>query len=299
LKKCYNIALLLIFIISTSVINNSSFGAPFQNNNEVKRSTNETQSLKYEQSVKIFTDIGIPIITVAATIVGGLFTAKYIVGNWQKRKETSEIRNEILKGYTVSFKVYVTLMDTFVARIVMEFAKLSNDKPNNKPALSELLPWGYTFKELDYYSKKIPTNSSFQDYEGNSYKEDIIEEKFKKLYNFNKKCYVDFEYDILKKFRDKNEIEFKNDFYKTRGTVLEFAASLNQYYAKNTNLSDEFSGMWQYMMSCYILVNKIIHSKKEQEFIDLIRNYNESAEFLYDMLLTFEKKLIRTTIVIE
>jgi hypothetical protein len=56
--------------------------------------------------------------------------------------------------------------------------------------------------------------------------------------------------------------------------------------------------MWEYMMGCYILVNKIMISKDEEEFIKLLNQYNKSAEFLYDMMSNYEQKLISNKIVI-
>lgn len=270
--------------------------ASIQNENETKYSNIQTNNLVDEYNYfKMFTEIGIPIITLLA----GIISAKYIVGSWQTRKEISDIRKEILKNYTLSFKNYVTLIDTFVAKLVMQFAKFTNDKPNNKTALSEILPWGYTYNDLNYYSKKVSTDSNLRDFKGEAYKEEIIKEKFEQLEDVNKKCYIDFESKKLDEFSDDNK-EFIKIFYQTRDKVLEFKASLAQYYKDDPNrtLVDEFDAMWEYMMGCYILVNKIMISKDEEEFIKLLNQYNKSAEFLYDMMSNYEQKLISNKIVI-
>jgi hypothetical protein len=252
---------------------------------------------------KTFTDIGIPLITLGV----GAITSKYVLGSWQTRKEISDIRKNILDNYTKSFKNYVTLMDTFVAKLVMKFAKLTNENPNNKTALSEILPWGYTFNDLDYYSKKVPIDRNLRNYEGKIYTKEKIERNFKKLEYENKKCYIHFESKILNEFKDdefkkdKDNEGFKNLFYNTREKVMEFKASLSQYYKDDPNRSlvEEFNAMWEFMMSCYILVNKIMDSKDEEEFIKLLKQYNEYVEFLYDMMLNYEQKLISKKIVIE
>ena len=73
----------------TSVMIESSFETSFQNNNETNNSIIQNDRQDYQQDyIRIFRDIGIPIITILA----GLISAKYIVGSWQERKEKSDIR---------------------------------------------------------------------------------------------------------------------------------------------------------------------------------------------------------------
>jgi hypothetical protein len=66
--------------------------------------------LTVEQINSLITLIG-TIIT-AGIGVGG---ARWIVSKWQARKDISEIRKEVLRNYTISFKNHVNLMDNFVA----------------------------------------------------------------------------------------------------------------------------------------------------------------------------------------
>jgi len=127
---------------------------------------------------KTFTEIGIPLITLAGTLRGGVLSAKYIVGRWQTRKELSDIRRAILINYTNSFKNYITLMDTFVAKLVMEFAELISNKPSNKTTLSELLPWGFTFNDLDYYLHNVSKDRNLTNFKNKSYEDQVIKEKF-------------------------------------------------------------------------------------------------------------------------
>lgn len=46
---------------------------------------------------------------------------------------------------------------------------------------------------------------------------------------------------------------------------MEFKAILAQYY-KDQDLVEEFDAMWEFMMGCYMYINKIIMSKNEQDF---------------------------------
>ena len=61
-------------------------------------------------------------------------------------------------------------MDTFVAKLVMEFAEFTSNKSSNKTRLSELLPWGYTFNDIEFYSNKVPANGKFTNYKNEKYK---------------------------------------------------------------------------------------------------------------------------------
>jgi hypothetical protein len=189
-------------------------------------------------------------------------------------------------------------MDTFIAKLVMEFAQLKNNKPNNKTALSELLPWGFTFYDLNYYSNNFRKDKNLTNFKNDVYDEKVIKEKFKKLEDATNESYINFEPEKLKEFKHKNELNFQNDFYQTRNKLMGFKANLSQYYADSNNLSNEFSAMWEYMMACYILVNKILICEDEQKFIELLKKYNKLAEFLFDMMINYERKLISKKIVI-
>lgn len=246
------------------------------------------------QDLHTFRDIGIPLITLAGTLGGGVLSARYIVGKWQTRKEISDIRKGILINYTNSFKNYVTLMDTFVAKLVMEFAEFTSNKSSNK-TISELLPWGFTFNDMEFYSDKVPVHGKLTNYKNEKYDKAAITNKFEDLQVASSKgMYLNFDLNKLNEFKYKNEFSFKDDFYNTRSKVFEFKANLSQYYGEieSSALSDEFSAMWEYMMGCYMLVNRILFTTDEQGFIELLKKYNSLAEFAFDMMINFERKLI-------
>lgn len=245
---------------------------------------------------KIFIDVGIPLVT----IVVGVFSAKYIVGSWQSGKDISDLRKGILGDYTISFKNFVVLIDTFVLKLVMQLLKTDNENPE-KPRLSSLLPWEYTLNDLKYYSQKVPEDKNLIEFgiRPRPYKKKTIVKRFNDLYDENINCYIDFDSESLNKFRAENVPQFHKRFYDIRDEVTEFSARIRQYYDKSEPLYEEFSGMWEYMIGCYVLLNKILNSKTEEEFIALVNKYNSHAEFLFDMMLNFEQKLISEKIVIE
>ena len=168
------------------------------------------------------------------------------------------------------------------------------------------MPWEYTYKDLIKYANKIREGKNLIDIkevipedEKQQYKKELIAQELEELCRENNNCYIDFSSQVLDKFKNNNEPAFQERFYNTKDIVAGFSGRLSQYYKEDSGiLNDEFSVLWEYMMGCYILVNKILNSKSEEEFIDLLKKYNKSAKLLFYMMLNFEKKLIREKIVI-
>src|SRR3954447_9579838 len=105
----------------------------------------------------------VPIITAGIALVG----TKWVVSDWQKRKDKSEIKKEILKNFNF-FKNRALLMDNFVAELISKYAKFENSltakehraqmpvrvRPKEH-RLSNLLPWHWSYEDLDYYSEQM------------------------------------------------------------------------------------------------------------------------------------------------
>ena len=280
----------LIFILLTSNMVLFPVVASNPTANEINNSNAQTPTTQVNEFdyIRLFTDIGIALIT----LLGGIFSARYIVNRWQTKKEISDLRKQILIAYADSFHNYATLMDNLVVKLVMEFAQLKNNNLSNKPILSKLLPWGYTFDDLNYYSDKVPKDENLTDFKDNVYEKKVIQQKFQNLTKANRETYIQFEVEKLNDFRNENEANFKKDFYETRKKLMGFKAYLGQYYEDSKNLISEFSAMWEYMMACYILLNKILISENEQQFIESLEKYNTSVEFLFDMMVNYERKLV-------
>jgi hypothetical protein len=198
-------------------------------------------------------------------------------------------------------------METFVLKLVLELVNIDNQNSLNKPRLSNLMPWEYTYENLIEYANKIHEGKNLIDIEKvipedekQQYKKELIAQELEELYRENNNCYIDFSSEALNQFRKNNEPAFQARFYNTKDIVAGFSGRLSQYYKEDSKiLNDEFSVMWEYMMGCYILVNKILKSKNEKEFFDSLPKYNKSAKLLFYMMLNFEKKLISQEIVIE
>jgi hypothetical protein len=80
---------------------------------------------------------------------------------------------------------------------------------------------------------------------------------------------------------------------------MEFKALVNQYYTNPGKLLDNFSGMWEFMMACFVLINRVMSVEKEEDFVEIMNKYNESAEYLFYFVEWFEEKLIGEKIVVR
>jgi hypothetical protein len=74
------------------------------------------------------------------------------------------LEKDILNDYTITFKNYVILMETFVLKLVLQLVKINNQNSLNKPRLSNLMPWEYTYKDLMKYAKKIREGKNLIDF---------------------------------------------------------------------------------------------------------------------------------------
>lgn len=73
---------------------------------------------------------------------------------------------------------------------------------------------------------------------------------------------------------------------------MKFEALVSQYYKNSKILLDNFSGMWEYSMGCFALINRIMCAIDKDDFVDKIKKYNESSNFLFDCSIAFEEKLV-------
>ncbi len=74
---------------------------------------------------------------------------------------------------------------------------------------------------------------------------------------------------------------------------------VNQYYENSARLLDNFTGMWEYMMACFVLINTIMYTENIHGFVEKINRYNESSYYLFYFLRWFEEKLISEKIEID
>ena len=80
---------------------------------------------------------------------------------------------------------------------------------------------------------------------------------------------------------------------------MEFRALVNQYYKNSAKLLDNFTGMWEYMMACYILLNRIMSTENKDDFLKAIERYNDFSDLLFNILRWVEERLVDETIEID
>jgi hypothetical protein len=80
---------------------------------------------------------------------------------------------------------------------------------------------------------------------------------------------------------------------------MEFRSLVNQYYRNPKKLLDNFTGMWEYMMACFVLINRVMSTENGQDFVELINRYNELSYYLFYFLRWLEEKLISEELALE
>jgi len=241
-----------------------------------------------------YQDIIIAIISVG---VGSLI-ATFLVQYWNNKKETNEKRRTVLENYYNEVKKPVSLMDNFIDRLLIYLSILdkTNELSNGKK-LSEYLAWTYTYRDLEYYKDKV---LPFKTYEGAVhgekiyYTKDDISNFFKELQDENGKWIIDMNnLTSDQKAEIKKELkEFENEFHDIQIKSVEFSISLRQYYTEKT-LMLEYHAMFEYMMGSFFIIRKITdYLEDKKKILDLVSSYNKNSNFLHDMMIDFESKLI-------
>ena len=136
---------IIIFLFFTDSLIYVTFAQTDLNNitNPHKDKPTKTSSIEDEYWFPILKDVTVPL------IIGifGIFSAGWIVNRWQKKKDISSIRSKVLSDFQESFKDYLVMMDTFVAKILLKYYSVDKSKSQIKPTtgekLSKLLPYGY------------------------------------------------------------------------------------------------------------------------------------------------------------
>ena len=186
----------------------------------------------------------------------GIASAGLIVNKWQKKKDISSIRSQVLSDFQASFKDYLAMMDTFVAKILLKCYTIDKSKlPTKLPTqkkLTDLLPFGY-----DVGAAK-----------------DKIENHI-------------FQFSNIKQHKDYIEKEFDNfekDFFSRRTLVTKFLSGLRQYFKNGENLNLELDALWEekIMYAHILILNMIKFNNNEQDFIDALEKFKECIQKAFE-----------------
>jgi hypothetical protein len=222
----------------------------------------------------------IQLTAVLGSIAIGTLGTRYIVSNWQEKKEISEIRREILKNYQESIKDYLVLMETFVAKVVFRSVSISNaanDKGtliNGFGEMHEMLPYGYTYGLSSVCFVESVQNQTFlfsNRKEGNIM--EYTESEFKK---------------------------FQEEFFSKRASITKFTSGVRQYYQNGDKLYEELvDKLWDKIMILHILLHIMIKTKEDEDFVFLLKKFNSSIEKLFHESVKYDKTLAIQKINVE
>ena len=240
------------------------------------------------------------IIIAVISVVGGSIMATVLVQYWNNKKERNEKRRKVLENYFNELKKPVNLMDNFIDNLLIYLSSLdeTNEPSNEKEKLSNYLAWSYTYDELDYFKDKVPPFKRYkgviQEEEVNYTKDDISlyfgklqDEISKWIINTNNHLTSEQKAEIKGEFK-----QFEKEFHDIQLKSLEFSISLRQYYTDKT-LMGEYHAMFEYMMGSFFIIRKVINYLDEKEkILNLVMSYKKNSNFLHDMMIDFESKLI-------
>lgn len=245
--------LITIIVIIIEIGKVSSFILFAQENEDIVDKENQSDN-----------DLFVTIIAAILGIIGTILATKWVVNNWQKSKDLSEMRNQILGNFTELFPRYAALMDSFVTKLVINYTNFNPNQslhknklalPWNKDKLSETLPWSSTFYELDDYKRMFLKNKELKlfNYKNELYTAKKIEEYFDNLKRDAEFYIKDFGFNDspIKKY-SKEFDEFLKQFYNDKNLAMQFKGNITQYYKDNDTLSDELNAIWEYMMLVFI-----------------------------------------------
>jgi hypothetical protein len=241
------------------------------NENKIKNNQKNNDQIDWiEQILQIGQVIG--------GIVGGFFGTRYIVSKWQQRKEISEIRRQILNDFQQSFKDYIVMMDTFVAKILFKYYNVYDKHVVlKKYAIKEFLPYGYDIN-------KSPSDKKIElDYEYDGLHNDAKN---------NIDCLI-FKISVVKQKEILEEFDkFEKEFFERRIFITKFLSGLRQYYKDGDSMNKKLNTIWEKgVMYCHLLIHAMVKSGKEDDFIDILKEFNARMEKNFDEIREFDSKL--------
>jgi NADH:ubiquinone oxidoreductase subunit 5 (subunit L)/multisubunit Na+/H+ antiporter MnhA subunit len=221
----------------------------------------------------------IQLTAVLGSIAIGTLGTRYIVSNWQEKKEISEIRREILKNYQESIKDYLVLMETFVAKVVFRSVSISNaanDKGtliNGFGEMHEMLPYGYTYGLSSVCFVESVQNQTF-----------LFSNRSEKT---------------NKDFTNSEFMKFEEEFFSKRASITKFTSGVRQYYQNGRDLSSKLDDLWNRIMILHILLHIMISAKQDDDFVSLLQQFNTSIDKLFNDVVEYDYTLADESIKVE
>jgi len=213
---------------------------------------------------------------VLGSIAIGTLGTRYIVNRWQEKKETSEIRKEVLRNYQESIKDYLVLMETFVAKIVFRSVTIGTTPTDAKGirmnTMRDLLPYGYTYELPSDYAVEVQ-NQTF-----------LFSNRSEKLNN---------------DFTNLEFLKFEKEFFNKRASITKFTSGVRQYYQNGRDLSSKLDDLWNRIMILHILLHIMISAKQDDDFVSLLQQFNTSIDKLFNDVVEYDYTLADESIKVE
>lgn len=213
---------------------------------------------------------------VLGSIAIGTLGTRYIVNRWQEKKETSEIRKEVLRNYQESIKDYLVLMETFVAKIVFRSVTIGTTPTDAKGirmnTMRDLLPYGYTYELPSDYAVEVQ-NQTF-----------LFSNRSEKLNN---------------DFTNLEFLKFEKEFFNKRASITKFTSGVRQYYQNGRDLSKKLDDLWNRIMILHILLHIMISAKQDEDFVSLLKQFNTSIDKLFNDVVEYDYTLADESIKVE
>jgi hypothetical protein len=252
----------------------------YATSHEPKNPAGPDLSSQLKDSIPIIQLFGVSAVLAA---VSGWFALR-----WQKNQEKAKIRRLILKEYQESFKDFVILLDTFMAKLVLHYKSFDSNTASAK--LSDYLPDGYRDvdddSEKEWYKVKHKRINE-EDIEHSA----LIVKRTNSYLNLPQTTPISVE-SLEKQFN-----VFEEEFFKKRGDVTKFLSSLRLYYKKSSQLEIEFNVIWMHLMANHMLILNMMENSKD--FRDLLIKYHDNAKFIFTQMRQFEKILGQESIQIK
>jgi hypothetical protein len=86
--------------------------------------------------------------------------------------------------------------------------------------------------------------------------------------------------------------KFEKEFFERRISITKFLSGLRQYYEDGDILNTELDTIWEKgIMYCHLLMHTMFKTEKEDEFIDILKEFNARMEKNFEEIRELDSTL--------
>jgi len=138
-----------------------------------------TENLSFDLDYQFLTNVTL----VMLPIVSGIITTKWISNSWQKRKETNDIKKEIINNYTKSFGREYTMLGEFVGLLYNNYIDLSAVKETPEKGIQHSMKFPTEDKEKPFILHMNMWKEFEKEFWKNTYNKNEFLSSFRLYYN--------------------------------------------------------------------------------------------------------------------